>query len=234
MRLAACALLLGCGRIGFGTSPDGTIGDRSDANATGDVAGDQQGADAPLCTSLAQLTYNFDGTGGALWMPYQDPGMALAETGNQLVVTIANNKAGTAGYFSSCRYDLTGQRVFVTAAMVPRLGTNTDMYLAVGSQADAFGINVTAGNIQAYRIRGTNYTQFASVAYNASQHKVWQIREAGGTVFWEASSDGTSFTPLYSAAPPFSVTSVQLLLFGDAVTAVNNPGTAAFAKLNTP
>jgi len=232
MRLAWCALLLGCGRVGFGTSPtDDTIGD---ASGTRDVAGDQQGGDAPLCTSLAQLTYSFDGTDSALWMPYMDPGMALAETGNQLVITIANNKAGTAGYFSSCNYDLTAQRVFVTAAMVPRLGTNTDMYLAVGSQADAFGINVTAGNIQAYRIKGANYTQFASLAYNANQHKVWQIREAGGTVFWEVSADGTSFATLYSAAPPFSVTSIQLLLFADAVTPVNNPGTAAFAKLNSP
>jgi hypothetical protein len=231
MRLASCLLLMGCGRVGFGAKPiDGAIDD-----TTGDAAGDQQGtADAPLCTSLAQLAYNFDGTDSALWMPYMDPGTAVAETANQLVITIANNHAGTAGYFSTCTYDLTGQRVFITAAMVPRLGTNTDMYLAVGSQNDAFGINVTAGNIQAYRVKGANYTQYASLAYNASQHKVWQIREAGGTVFWEVSSDGTSFTTLYNAAPPFGVTSIQLLLFADAVAAVNNPGTAEFAKLNTP
>ena len=75
---------------------------------------------------------------------------------------------------------------------------------------------------------------FASVPYNASQHKVWQVREAGGQVFWELSADGTSFTNLYSGAPPFDVSAVQVLLFADAFTPVSNPGTAEFAKLNLP
>ena len=242
MRTAFCMLLFGCGRVGFAIAPNTTTGGSDatgaadDAHVAGDVAGDQQGAtaDAPLCTNLSQLTYNFDGSGGMLWMPYTDPGMTLSESGNQLVIPLPNNRAGTAGYFSACKYDLTGQRVFVTANTVPRLGTNTDMYLAVGSQGDAFGINVTGGNTQAYRIKGANYTQLASVPYSATQHKVWQIREAGGQVFYEVSADGTTFTSLYNAAPPFSVSAVQLLLFSDALTPVNNPGTASFAKLDIP
>lgn len=230
MRLAGCLLLFGCGRIGFNAGPgDG-------ANATGDVGGNQEGAapDAPLCGSLAQLAYNFDGTGAALWMPYMDPGMTVSESGDMLVIPLPDQKTGTAGYFSTCTYDLTGQRVFVTAAVVPRVGSRTDMYLAIGSQADAIGINVTSGATQAYRIKGASYTQFASVAYDAVQHKVWQMREAGGTLFWEASPDGTTFTTLYSATPPISVTAVQLLLFADAISPASTLGSAEFSKLNIP
>ena len=247
MRLALCLLLFGCGRLGFaiepttssgGPDPTGGTNDGAirDATVAGDLPGDQQSvtADAPLCTSLAQLTYNFDNSNPKLWMPYTDPGYSLSETGNQLVIPLPNAKTGTAGYFSACKYDLTGQRVFVTADTVPRLGTRTDMYLAVGSQADAFGINVTSGNTQAYRIKGANYTQFASVAYSSINHKVWQIRESGGTVFYEVSPDGVTFTPLYSAAPPFAVTAVQLLLFADEFTSTNTPGTATFSKLDIP
>jgi hypothetical protein len=231
MRLASCLLLFGCGRVGFDTGAiDGALGD---GQLTGD-GGPQDTSDAPLCGSLAQLAYNFDGTGSALWMPYTDPGMSLSETGNQLVIPLPNNRTGTAGYFSTCTYDLTGQRVFVTAAAVPRVGTNTDMYLAVGSMNDAFGVNVTAGATQAYRIKGANYTRLASVPYNVDQHKVWQIREAGGTVFWEVSGDGITFTTLYSAPPPISITAVQLLLFADAITPATNLGSAQFAKLDLP
>jgi hypothetical protein len=232
MRLGWCLLLFGCGRVGFATVANGAPGDATDASAPGDQHPAPDGP--PLCTSLAQLTYNFDNSNPALWMPFVNAGFTLSETGNQLVIPLPNNKAGTVGYFSSCLYDLRGQRVFITAAMVPRLGTRTDMYLAVGTQADAFGINVTQGNTQAYRITGANYTTYASVAYNATAHKIWQIREAGGTVFWEVSADGVTFMQLYSAAPPFAVSAVQLLIFADEFVPVNNPGTAQFAKLDLP
>ena len=233
MRVVACLLLVGCGRIGFGIASDPGAG--GDAAHPGDGVGDPQGAgDAGPCTSLSQLTYNFDGSADALWMPYQDPGLTVTETGNHLVITLASNMTGTAGYFSSCTYDLHGQRVFVTSPVVPRLGTRTDMYFAVGSQADAFGVNVTSGSTEAYRINGANYMRFASVPYDATQHKVWQVREAGGTVFWEVSPDGTSFTTLFSGPPPIDISAVQLLLFADALTPISNPGSAEFAKLNLP
>jgi hypothetical protein len=88
--------------------------------------------------------------------------------------------------------------------------------------------------VQAYRINGNNYMPFASVPYDAVQHKVWQIREAGGTVFWEVSPDGAAFTTLFSAAPPIDISAVQLLLFADTLTPINNPGSAEFASLNLP
>jgi hypothetical protein len=235
MSRAFCLLLLGCGRVGFGfdTGPsDGRT--PSDANPAGDVAVDPDAPDAALCTSLAQFTYNFDDTGSALWMPYTDPGMTLSETGNQLVIPLPSAKSGTAGYFSACMYDLQSQRVFVTATEVPSVGTRTDMYLAVGSQNNAFGVNVTSGSIQAYKIMGANYTALASVTYSATQHKVWQIRESGGQVYYEVSADGTTFTTLFSGAPPFSVSAVQILLFADTTNSVQNPGTAGFAKLDLP
>jgi hypothetical protein len=110
----------------------------------------------------------------------------------------------------------------------------TDMYLAVGSMNNTIGINVTGGSIDAYRIMGNNYTRLASMTYNAAQHKVWQMREAAGQVFWEVSADGMSFSVLHSATPPFNVSAVQLLLFADATVPVNNPGQAEFTKLGVP
>jgi hypothetical protein len=234
MRLGWCFVLCGCGRIGFGgAASDDGVSTSDDAHPGGDAIGDQQ-VDAPLCTSLAQLTYNFDGSNSALWMPYMDPGISLSESGNHLVIPLPDNRIGTAGYFSTCNYDLRGQRVFVTGAVVPRVGTRTDMYLAVGSQNDTFGINVTSGSTQAYRLIGNSYTQLASVTYDAAQHKVWQIRESGGQVFYEVSADGMTFTALYSGAPPFNVSSVQLLLFADTIMPITNPGSAEFAKLDLP
>jgi len=230
VRAAFYLLLFGCGRVGFSDMTGAAVDDGN--LSSGDVVVDQRGADSPLCASLGELRYDFDGTGSALWMPYTDPGMTLSESGNRLVIPLPNGMAGTAGYFSTCRYDLTGQRVFVTAAVVPRVGTMTDMYLAVGSMNNVFGVNVTRGSIEAYRLIGPNYTQLASLPYNAAQHKVLQVREAGGEAFWEVSADGASFTTLYRAAPPFDVSAIQLLLFADAIVPVANPGTAEFAKLN--
>jgi hypothetical protein len=243
MRLGWLVLLLGCGRVGFDASTAVATGPADGAQPTdassipgggGPVVPAGSGADAGLCTSLAQLTYAFDGTGSALWSPSVGPGMTLSESGNQLVIPLPASKVGTAGYFSACTYDLHSQRVFVTAATVPTVGTATDMYLAVGTQGDATGVNITGGHTQAYRINGAAYTQLASVTYNPTAHKVLQVRESGGVLFYEVSPDGTTFTTLFSGPPPFDVSAVQLLLFADTGAKIASPGTAAFANLDIP
>lgn len=241
MRLGWCLVLLGCGRVGFDASTAVATGPADGPQAADATAGGGGGGSNPVmpsidggvCTSLAQLTYNFDGTGGALWSPSIGAGMSLSESGDQLVIPLPQ-KIGTAGYFSACTYDLRSQRVFVTAASVPRVGTATDMYLSVGMQGDATGVNITNGSTQAYKINGAAYTALASVTYSATEHKVLQVRESGGVLFYEVSPDGTTFTTLYSGPAPFDVSAVQILLFADTDKVVANAGTAAFAKLDIP
>lgn len=228
--------LAGCGRVGF--APAASEGNALADSSAGVV--DQQPAttDAPAgpppCTSVNELATSFDGTAASYaWMPVMDPGVTLTESANHLVIQLPDSTIASGGYNSVCAYDLRGQRVWVTIATTPRAGTMTDMYLGVGTPSKALGVNITQGSVDAYTLIG-NYTALASVPYNASQHKIFQIREAGGQVFWEVSADGTTFTTLHSGAPPFAVSSVNVFIFADAYAQVTLPGQAEFANFGLP
>jgi hypothetical protein len=50
----------------------------------------------------------------------------------------------------------------------------------------------------------------ANIVYNSTTQRWVQIRENGGTTYWEYSSDGQTWTTLHSAANPIPVTSIEV------------------------
>jgi hypothetical protein len=62
------------------------------------------------------------------------------------------------------------------------------------------------------RVSGT-YTTTATATYSSSSHRFLRIRESSGTVYWEYSADGTSWTSLHSESNPFSLNDVLITCF---------------------
>lgn len=106
---------------------------------------------------------------------------------------------GTAfgNYASVAQFDLTGHYVRVRFVGVISSGT-TDHYVLLGltnGNAQIFWAYDVAGNVVARSstLSGTLTTR-ATIAYNSAVHVFFRIRESGGTVYWDWSTDGSSWT----------------------------------------
>lgn len=85
-----------------------------------------------------------------------------------------------------------------------------------------------------YKNAGTT-TTVASVTYSSTAHRWWRIRESGGTIYWDTSSDGSSWTQQASLATSsiFAPTSVMVSFYVETWgSGSSSPGTAKFDNLN--
>jgi hypothetical protein len=134
---------------------------------------------------------SWDGAGRAL--------LPCASTYSQLGTSI-----------SPASYDLTGSSIYAKP-MVPATGNGTrEMFMeVVVNPTNKFSMFVSGGVFTARRtLSGTNTQQTAT--YNPTTHAWWRIREAGGTIFFDISQDGSNWTNFYSIAAGMTITAVSL------------------------
>src|SRR5690606_976501 len=88
------------------------------------------------------------------------------------------------------------------------------------------------GILRARHRVGGGYVTLQTTTYDAAAHRWWQLREADGTVYWETSPDGTTWSTFYSEPAPIAVTA----LFGylQAGGAGTSADVARFDNWNTP
>lgn len=109
------------------------------------------------------------------------------------------------------RYTLIGSYAMVQAVVtqVSDAGAEAGMTVYQDEQGNQLQLMVINGNLVAgYITRGTGVT-VASIAYNATTMKWIRIREASGTIFWDYSSDGLTWTNLTSTDEPMDVSQVR-------------------------
>lgn len=138
-------------------------------------------------------------------------GAQVVETGQQLVVTIPNATADYYGLETTHDFDFTGSRGFVEVVSISDV---TPDELEVEFQcifdADNRVFFVIGGStLIAYEEVAGVTTNLVSDTYSATDHKWLQIRESGGTTFWEVSPDGQAgnWTTFHSKATPITMTS---------------------------
>lgn len=116
---------------------------------------------------------------------------------------------GYAGYTSADSYDLTDSWVkleVLRTLSVP--GGST--YLRAGQANNTVRVAVSDGRLSCIQTVGGVDTTLSVVPYNPVDHRWWQLRESGGTTFWEVSSDGQRWTTLFSKSTPVDLTLVKL------------------------
>lgn len=70
------------------------------------------------------------------------------------------------------------------------------------------------------------------VAYNSAVHKWFRIRESAGTLYWDYSTDTSSWTNYTTLANPFAVTAFQIKIMAGTYSAEGSTTTASFDNLN--
>lgn len=248
-RVLLVLLISGCGRFGFGgqqSHDDATPGgdDASDAPGTmidgalaDGVTDTMMIVDALPCTGTTHtITDNFDDNSRntALWgNAYADSVTNYAETGGHVLITLGINVANNwAGYMTTSGYQIAGDRVFVEVPQVSNPSTNTILLLWTSlAKTDGPSIEWEANKLF-FRMRiNDQIFDRANVTYSATTHRWWQIRERAGTMYWETSPDGVSWTVRWMEATPASTTAYITLAAGTN-SANASPGTAIFDNFN--
>jgi hypothetical protein len=140
-------------------------------------------------------------------------GPLAANTGGQVVLTM--NTAYDGWLLSNSVFDLTGSAAFVQVVSAPQQGDNVsatqETYFSVYDQSagnpnnSSYNIHVVgtgANSLVAYtkNAAGTYVAVGSPVTYSPVTHKWWRIRESGGTVFFETSPDGFTWTAFASVS----------------------------------
>ncbi len=170
------------------------------------------------------------------WTSAVSGSATAAESGGQAVLTLPSATAGShsAYYRSRTTYDLTGDAFSFT------IGTMVATGVAATAQLDLFQDTSNiyrwrqlSGTLTARTVVAGVDTQLYSVAWNATTFKYLRIRESGGTVYFDSSSNGTSWTNrasvLVSAAFPVTGLTIQ---FGAECGNIASPGSLRLDDVN--
>jgi hypothetical protein len=207
----------GCGRLGFDARSDALAG--SGDGAPGDAA-------VTACNQLH--TVHDDFSGGLdldLWGgTFTDPGTAIDVQSGEVILTPASNAASSAysGLGTARYYDGRGERFFAEVTQVGSNGSVTGIQIRRGVQQLALAHY--NGMLRASEVAPT-FTTILQRPYSASTDRFWAISEFEGTISWETSVDGISFSTLVQAAAPFDMSLVRGQLFAGTETSVASPGT---------
>ncbi|HYR06207.1 MAG TPA: hypothetical protein VEQ60_00465, partial [Longimicrobium sp.] len=179
------------------------------------------------------LVDNFSDGTNVLWGAVAGPGPfadRLREVNGRVEITPASGLSGSYGqYNSNVAYDLTGSRVYIEVRQaLVKPGTQTLLRVFSGTQY--ITLSLFPNDLVCHSLN----TEVGRVPYDANRHRWWQIREQGGTTYWEAGPDGTTWETLASAPNPFNLTLIGVWFAAHTLTAIPSPGIAVFDNVNLP
>lgn len=157
-----------------------------------------------------------DGAIAPLWGASSQVGSATyAETSGQVRFTLPSSVAGShsAEFRTIGTYDLTGDGLYI----------NIETMVATGVAATAhFRLILDAANyLQWYQLSNTLHaatviagvvTDRYTATWSASTYKYLRIRESGGAIFWDSSTNGTSWTQRATLTNPFAITVLEVAI----------------------
>lgn len=150
--------------------------------------------------------------------------------------------AGTAGthsayYRSRYTYDLTGASCYINInGMVSTSAAVTMTFDARKDVNNQYRWLQASGTLKAQKIVAGVTTDLYSVAWNAITYKYLRIRESGGTVYFDSSTDGSSWTnrATQTIAGAFAITDVQMQFGAALTTSIASPGALTIEDFNVP
>lgn len=143
-----------------------------------------------------------------------------------------------AGYQTGKVYTLAGSSVYLQVPLAAAVnGGTVEVQTVFAITPDptqgtnlAFNINTVTGTIRCES--NTNYSDGAatSLTYSATTHAWLRIRETGGTLYWDTSTDGSTWTNRRTLATPAWVTSSTTLALD--LWSYRNNGTSNYAEFD--
>jgi hypothetical protein len=153
-------------------------------------------------------------------------------------LSLPTNSAYSAFITSTAGYDLTSSSIFVQTVQRPNVGNgSTQLYfqLDINGTLNTNSVQfVVEGTfLRALRFVAGTQTQVLQGTYSATSHAWLRLRHSAGTVFWDTSPDGTTWTNFTSWAVTFAVTNLQASIGTGYYGTEPSPGTALVDNVNT-
>jgi hypothetical protein len=189
---------------------------------------------AKISSITDYFTANALNTG--LWTQFTGGGstMVYDSTGAASVFPVATTAATDGDITSNITYDLIASVAALQVASVAT-GANSDNYFQLKADAsNKVSFLVENGTLYAQKLVAGANTNITSVAYNSTTHAWWRFREAGGTTFWETSTDGRTWALFTSQANPITLTALTIFIGGFSFGIDVNPGTFKWLNFNLP
>jgi len=185
---------------------------------------------------MASLQDTFPGTSvnGTLWNSFPSAGGSVGVSGGLLSLTDTASSALFSVLQSVSTYDLTGSYLFAKLASAGTQAANTLALMKVQVDANnSAQILVQNGTLAAqHQVAGSYSALLGPVTYNAAVHKWLRMREASGTFYFEWSTDGVTWSTLYSEANQWAVTSLQASLQEGSTGTTDPAATSQWAQVN--
>jgi hypothetical protein len=189
--------------------------------------------------AIHTLVNEFAGTGidGHGWAPYQDPSRTTLD--DRLIVTLPQSVAGYGGLISQQPYNLASSFFLAEISQSASGGPYTETVIGVTTldEEEYVAISSLGGKIGAYhKWRGKKWRRVGEITFNPTNHRFRRIREQGGVVYYELSSNGVTWTrPTgWSITHRFSnISGLHGMVGAGAYFADAEAGTAIFEGVNT-
>lgn len=189
---------------------------------------------APIATLRDDFT---DNTIAAVWGQSYELGSATnAETGGQAVITLPNSTAGThdACYETLPIFDMTGGEFYINIGTMVATGVAATAYFRIYLDASNYvEWTQTSNTIRAQKVLAGGATSLFSATWSSTTYKYLKIKESGGTISFDSSTNGTSWTnrATVTTALSIAVTAVGVW-FGASCGNIASPGTFKLNDVN--
>jgi hypothetical protein len=160
----------------------------------------------------------------------------IEEVNQRLEIRPASGVAVSGGYYlSGVTYDLTDSeaRVELVRALSPNPNfTETCLLARNGAGTRYAKLTVKDGTLLSELAVDGVLTTVKLASYDPALHRWLRLREAYGTLYYETSPDGNTWTTLFGHADPIDLSSVYLQLLAASYQTTMTPGMAIFDNFN--
>jgi RHS repeat-associated protein len=188
---------------------------------------------------VSTLQDTFGGTSiGPLWTITSQVQGSITESGGTLNLAPNANTDSILSMVSASQYTLANSGAFVQVPQVVASGGfATNGFTLLNDTYNSLDWLFKNGNLYAVYTVNNGATIAATLTYDPVQHAWWRIREASGTVYWDTSPDGSTWTSRASLADT-ALFSLATMKVGFSAATIRGglpaPGTAKYANLNYP
>lgn len=182
-------------------------------------------------TSLISDNFDDNSLNGSLWSAnISGGGITMTETGSRFETVIPTQTVANAGRLASVNaYNLTGATVTVNTIQNPSTGTNCQSALFLDIDASNwFRWIKQGGTLYAQYMKAGSQNTAGSVSFSQVTHKWWRVRESGGVIHWETSTDGVSWTDQFQFTHGMTITAVKIRIEAETFQAETSPGSFIF------
>jgi hypothetical protein len=211
-------------------APDGSVG-QSDSGVL------DAGTPDASCDPTAPLADDFSSVvPDRRWVPFGTSGASVSITNGRVRVDLPRSglTKAYAGLVTDGPYDLSGKRLSIEVPTMVNTSGHAQALVQLldteGAVTYTAGFEQQNGSLHAF-VHGAGAPGDQFVVYDSLAHHYWQVRESAGTLFFETSPDGTTWTTVLASSAVFDSTRARIELSAGIYQPEVLPGAAEFDNL---